>query len=74
MGSETQSEVQKLSQDELKKILKDTRQKLALQQQLIKEKALPVIVLVEGWGASGKGTLISYLIREIGRASCRERV
>ncbi len=65
MGSETQSEVQKLSQDELKKILKDTRQKLALQQQLIKEKALPVIVLVEGWGASGKGTLISYLIRDL---------
>ncbi|MDD3368758.1 MAG: polyphosphate:AMP phosphotransferase [Lachnospiraceae bacterium] len=58
-------EIQKLSQDEMKRILKETRGKLAAQQQIIKEKKLPVIVLVEGWGASGKGTLISYLIRDL---------
>ncbi len=59
------SEIERLSQDELKRILKETRQKLASQQQLIKEKKLPVIVLIEGWSASGKGTLISYLIRDL---------
>lgn len=65
MSSMKTGEIQKLSQDEMKKILKDTRQRLALQQQLIKEKKLPVLVLVEGWGAAGKGTLISYLIRDL---------
>lgn len=65
MSDVKDNEIQRLSQDEMKKILKDTRQKLAQQQQLIKEKKLPVIVLVEGWGASGKGTLISYLIRDL---------
>lgn len=65
MGETNNGEIKKLSQDEMKRILKDTRQRLALEQQLIKEKKLPVIVLVEGWGASGKGTLISYLIRDL---------
>lgn len=65
MGEHEYTEIQKLSQDELKKMLKDTRTKLAAQQQLIKEKKLPVIVLIEGYGAAGKGTLISYLIRDL---------
>lgn len=65
MGEFKENEIQKLSQDELKKLLKDVRGKLASQQQIIKEKKLPVIVLVEGFGASGKGTLISYLIRDL---------
>ncbi len=65
MGTVNTSEIDRLSQDEMKRILKDTRQKLASQQQLIKEKKIPVIVLLEGWSASGKGTLISYLIRDL---------
>ncbi len=65
MGKSKKGEIARLSQGELKKILKETRQKLALQQQLIKEKKLPVIVLIEGWSAAGKGTLISYLIRDL---------
>ncbi|MDO4634128.1 MAG: polyphosphate:AMP phosphotransferase [Eubacteriales bacterium] len=65
MGKTKTTEIERLSQDELKKILKDTRQKLALQQQLIKEQKLPVVVLIEGWSAAGKGTLISYLIRDL---------
>ncbi len=65
MGNTDTNEIDRLSQDELKRMLKATRQKLASQQQLIKEKKLPVIVLIEGWGASGKGTLISYLIRDL---------
>ncbi len=65
MESKKYGEIQKLSQEEIRKILKETRGKLAQQQQIIKEKKLPVLVLVEGWGASGKGTLISYLIRDL---------
>lgn len=65
MEEKKNSEIQKLSQEEIKKILKETRGKLAAQQQIIKEKKLPVLVLVEGWGAAGKGTLISYLIRDL---------
>lgn len=65
MKSKYYGEIQKLSQEEIRKILKETRGKLAQQQQIIKEKKLPVLVLVEGWGASGKGTLISYLIRDL---------
>ena len=41
------------------------REKLLAQQQLIREKKLPIIVLVEGWAAAGKGSLISSLISEI---------
>lgn len=65
MGDIKRNEIEKLSQNELKQILKTTREKLAAQQQLIKEKHLPVIVLVEGFSASGKGSLISYLIRDL---------
>ncbi|MDD3204350.1 MAG: polyphosphate:AMP phosphotransferase [Lachnospiraceae bacterium] len=65
MDDRHEGEIQKLSQEEMKKILKETRGKLATQQQIIKEKKLPVLVLVEGWGAAGKGTLISYLIRDL---------
>ncbi len=54
-----------LSQDEFKKIMKETRMKLAAQQQVIKNNRIPVLVLMEGWGAAGKGTLISYLIRDL---------
>ena len=39
--------------------------RLAIQQQQIKEAGLPVIVLLEGWGASGKGSLIRDIIRSI---------
>ncbi|OUP12895.1 polyphosphate:AMP phosphotransferase [Anaeromassilibacillus sp. An200] len=39
------------------------REKLSAQQLLLKEKKLPVILLIEGWGASGKGSLIGRLIR-----------
>lgn len=38
------------------------KNKLAMLQQRIKQHKLPVIVLFEGWGASGKGSKISDLI------------
>ncbi len=34
-------------------------------QQKIREEKLPVIILVEGWGASGKGTAISDIIKTL---------
>ena len=41
------------------------RDKLLGQQQLLRAKGLPVIVLVEGWSAAGKGSLINELISGI---------
>lgn len=39
------------------------RSALAGRQLVIKEQKLPVIVMVEGWSASGKGSAISSTIR-----------
>ena len=36
--------------------LKTAREKLAKQQMQVKDMKLPVLVLVEGWGTSGKGS------------------
>ena len=52
---------------------KDTRKaeagrlqdKLTAQQIKLKEAGIPVIVLIEGWAAAGKGSLINDLISEI---------
>ena len=51
--------------EECKKLLKKRREDLAGLQQRIKEAKLPVIVLLEGWGAAGKGSTIHSLIREL---------
>ena len=40
--------------EELKDRLQTAREKLARQQMLLKEKKLPVLVLMEGWGTAGK--------------------
>ncbi|MBR4540319.1 MAG: phosphate--AMP phosphotransferase [Clostridia bacterium] len=45
--------------------IKQIREKLLGQQQLIRDQKLPVLVLIEGWAAAGKGTLIKELISEI---------
>ncbi len=50
---------------ELKAEIRSLRERLMGQQQLLRDKALPVIVLVEGWAAAGKGSLINELISEI---------
>lgn len=52
-------------EEELKARLKTAREKLAGQQTLIKEHKLPVLVLVEGWGTAGKGSVIGQMIRNI---------
>ena len=46
---------EKPSEEELKNRLKAAREKLAAQQMQIKDHKLPVLVLLEGWGTSGKG-------------------
>ena len=38
---------------------------MTIQQQQIKQAKLPVVVLIEGWGAAGKGSLISDIILNI---------
>ena len=45
--------------------LKALREKLMGQQQEIRAKGLPIIVLVEGWATAGKGSLINELISEL---------
>ena len=44
--------------------------RLTAQQQEIRNAKLPVIVLIEGWGAAGKGTLINDLISEVDPRFC----
>ena len=50
---------------ELKNEIRQLREKLLAQQQLVRSSGRPIIVLVEGWAAAGKGSMISDLISEI---------
>lgn len=56
---------EKPEEDELKARLKAAREKLAALQMQIKEHKVPVLVLVEGWGTAGKGSLIGQMIQNI---------
>ena len=51
--------------DTLNTEIKELRARLIATQQLLREKKLPVLVLIEGWAAAGKGSLIKEIIREI---------
>ena len=51
--------------DVLNEEIKALRARLIGQQQLIREKKLPILVLIEGWAAAGKGSLIKEIISEI---------
>ena len=44
--------------DVLNEEIKALRSRLIGQQQLIREKKLPILVLIEGWAAAGTGSLI----------------
>ncbi len=50
------------SKDEYEKRIEEWASKLSLLQRQCKEAGIPIIVIFEGWGASGKGTLINKLI------------
>ena len=56
---------EKESNGAIKAEIKVLREKLLAQEMLLREKGLPVIVLVEGWAAAEKGSLINELISEI---------
>lgn len=49
----------------MKARLEAAHERLERQQMLIKEHRLPVIVLIEGWGAAGKGSTIGSIIKNI---------
>ena len=52
-------------ENSVKSELRALREQLISLQQPIREAKLPIIVLVEGWAAAGKGSLINELISEI---------
>ncbi|MFR3030555.1 MAG: phosphate--AMP phosphotransferase, partial [Blautia sp.] len=51
--------------EELNVRLKAARRRLYVQQMKLKEHKLPVLVLMEGWSAAGKGSLIGKVIKNI---------
>ena len=63
---------EKPSDEEMKTRLKALQEKLAAQTLAVREHKLPVIVLVEGWGTSGKGSLVRSEERRVGK-ECRSR-
>lgn len=50
---------------ELNERLEQAHARLFAQQMQMKEKNLPVLILFEGWGAAGKGTLLGRVIRDL---------
>ena len=59
------------SKEEYKALSKNFREQLSVLQQQVLKKKLPVIVLFEGWGAAGKGALISDLILNLDPRWCK---
>lgn len=51
--------------EEYKPEVRPLKERLTVLQQTLKEKKLPVIILFDGWGASGKGRIISQLIMNL---------
>ena len=49
----------------LNELTKAVQKRLPVLQQRIKKSAIPVIIIFEGWGASGKGAIIGSLISEL---------
>ena len=54
-----------LSKEQRRERISALRDKLTDQQLRVRDAKLPIIVLVEGWSASGKGSLINDLIRDM---------
>ena len=55
----------KISKEEFKELKEQLEARVALAQRQCKALGIPVIILFEGWGASGKGTHINRLIRPL---------
>ena len=56
---------EKPSAEELKRRMEAAREKLFAYQMQLKEHKLPVLVLMEGWGTAGKGSVTGKVIRNI---------
>ena len=54
-----------MTKEEYKAVRDTLDEQLSLLQREYREAKIPVIILFEGWGASGKGTLISRLIEPL---------
>ena len=57
--------MEKPEEEEIRVRLAAAKEKLAKQQLLIKEKKVPVLVVLEGWGTAGKGYAIGQIIQNI---------
>ena len=53
----------KMSKKECKALMEQLEPQLSLLQRKLKEYKVPVVILFEGFGSSGKGTMINELIR-----------
>ena len=63
--SKKQSGSDKNENSAYKEKIRSLQRRLVAQQQTLRAKGLPIIVLVEGWAAAGKGSLINSLISEL---------
>lgn len=61
----TIASITKPKDEELKERLSSAREKLATLQIKVKEAKLPVLVLFEGFGAAGKGSVLSKIIKNM---------
>ena len=52
-------------EEELDERLHAARSKLSVLQMQIKEHGLPVLVLFEGWGTAGKGSVLGKVIKNV---------
>ena len=63
--AEENSKAAKNDKQSIKDEIKQLSSRFAQQQLELKEAKIPVIVLIEGWAASGKGGLINELMKEL---------
>ena len=56
---------EKPNDEELSERLEKARAELSARQMAIKEKNLPVLVVMDGWGAAGKGSVLGRIIKNL---------
>ena len=56
---------EKPEKEEIRERLEKAREKLNGMQMAIKEKKLPVLVIFDGWGGAGKGSVLGKVIKNL---------